>query len=148
MTPSQQLVDFIKKQEGFSSEAYKPLPTDRWTMGYGFTYINDIPVREGDSIDVETADILLEDNLKLLAQRIGIIPDAVTQQQFDAVISLAYNIGLNSFKHSDTGTRFYDGEDISDKFPLWNMSGGHVVTGLINRRARERAIYTDGYYAS
>lgn len=147
MQPSPQLIEFIKKQEGFSPEAYKPLPTDRWTMGYGSTFVDGVAVQEGDSIDEEEANNLLTQSVNTLADKLNPVPENVTQQEFDAVVSLAYNIGLSSFKHSDTGSLFYSGENIADKFPIWNRSGGRVIQGLVNRREQERAMYENGDYA-
>lgn len=148
MGPSPLLVNFIKVLEGFKDTAYKPLSTDRWTIGYGSTYINGQAVQEGDTIDLDTASQVLKDTLEDVAKQIRSIglPTGLTQSQFDAVISLVYNIGFYLFKTSDTGRLFYRGVDIGDRFALYNKSDGQVVQGLITRRARETAMYKNGTY--
>ncbi len=148
MKPSQQLVDFIKKREGFRSVAYKPLPTDRWTIGYGSTTIRNKPVVEGDVISEVEATLALMDKLSELVLDLSKpgLPLNLSSQQFDAVISLAYNIGASGFRNSDTGRLFYAGHDISNRFSLYNKSGGKVIPGLVARRKDEKNIYTNGVY--
>lgn len=148
MKPSQPLVNFVARCEDFRGVAYRPLPTDRYTVGYGSTYLQGRPVGPGDTISQEDALLQLTSDLEKLAIVIcgqG-LPDVVTQEQFDAVISLVYNIGFGTFKSSDTGRLFYAGQDISDRFALYNRSGGKVVPGLTNRRLQEKEIYVNGNY--
>lgn len=152
MKPSDELVTFVADQEGFRDTAYKPLPTDRWTVGYGSTYINGNLVQEGDTLDRVSAMSLLKESLYELATKIwqAIDPSVqsqITQNQFDAVCSLAYNIGSNLFLNSNTGRTFITGGNIANKFKLWNLSGGQIVQGLVNRRAAEQKIYTEGIYS-
>lgn len=148
MQPSNKLIDFVANIEGFRPNSYKPLPTDRWTVGYGFTLIKGIPVKEGDSITQSEAKIELQRLLVQVAKVISLIklPTTVTQQQFDAVCSLCYNIGTGAFMKSDTGKLFYAGKNISDKFALYDRSGGIVIGGLYKRRIAEKKIYDSGEY--
>ncbi len=148
MLPSQHLIEYIKRREGLSLEAYKPLASDVWTIGYGATQLENRAVREEDTITLDTANRMIEDYLDDLAMNLSRkrIPTTVTQQQFDAVVSLAYNIGCNAFITSVTGKMFYAGEDIASKFPLWIKSDGKVIPGLINRRKMDLQIYEDGVY--
>lgn len=145
MKPSQNLIDFIARHEGFKAVAYKPLPTDRWTIGYGFTYIDGYEVLMGDVITKEDALKELLDEATKVGDRLH-LPLNVIQQQFDAVVSLAYNIGVTAFNNSDTGALFKQGADISTKFPQWNRSGGLIITGLTARRLAEQKIYKEGKY--
>jgi|SRR6516164_7027619 GH24 family phage-related lysozyme (muramidase) len=147
--PSKQLVDFIARCENFRSVAYKPLPTDRYTFGYGCTYFKGKPIGPGDTISQEDALLQLTSDLEKLGLIISGpgLPSNLTQEQFDAVVSLVYNIGFGTFKSSDTGRLFYAGQDISDRFKLYNRSGGQVITGLVNRREKEKEIYTSGIYS-
>lgn len=150
MRPSQKLVDFIAAKEGFRSVAYRPLPTDRWTVGYGSTFIGGKPVVASQTISKNEAYRALAGELFDLADRIvekG-LPVGILQQQFDAVLSLVYNIGLSTFNNSNTGRAFYAGQDISDRFQLYNRSGGQVVQGLVNRRNEEREMYVSGHYGA
>ena len=150
MLASDKIKEFIASVEGFRSKAYKPLPTDRWTIGYGSTYIGGEPVEECDIITEFGAKYELDIVVNKLATQItkGRIPASVTQHEFDAVVSLVYNIGMQAFKTSATGKLFYAGLSISEKFQMWNRSNGQVIAGLTNRRAREREIYDTAVYPS
>ena len=145
MRPSDALVEFVARQEGFRAEAYKPLPTDRYTIGYGLTfYSNGQPVEKGDSITEIAAKSELEVVLIQVAKDLGEVD--CSQQQFDAVLSLCYNIGVPLFKRSATGKLFSAGANISNRFGLYVLSGGKQIEGLVNRRRKERAIYESGNY--
>lgn len=149
MIPSQKLVEFVARREGCRLTAYKPLPTDRWTIGYGSTFIDNKPVVAFQTITQEHALSLLNDELCKVAASIcslGFLGN-ITQNQFDAVVSLVYNIGFTAFKESTTGSLFYAGHDISDRFELYNKSGGKVLPGLETRREQEKDIYVRGVYA-
>jgi len=148
MKHSQKIRDFIASVEGFRGTAYKPLANDKWTVGYGFTTLYGVPVKEGDTITQDKALLFLDSLLTNLDSSLNIrkIPDKVTQNQYDAVVSLVYNIGYGNFINSNTGKLFYGGSSISDKFPQWSMSGGIKIQGLLNRRNKEKKIYDTGNY--
>ena len=150
MLASDKIKEFIKNQEGCSLVAYKPLSTDRWTIGYGCTFLEGgRPVDEHMKITQQRADDLLDAIVDRLADQISRnprIPASVTSNEFDAVVSLVYNIGFSAFKNSPTGKLFYAGLSISEKFPMWNQSGGKTIPGLVARRIREKAIYDDSNY--
>ncbi len=148
MIASQKIKDLIASFEGFSAKAYQPVPGDKWTVGYGSTVVDGSAVMEGDAIDEIHAKEVLETVVDNVARQISSkqIPSNVTQNQFDAVVSLVYNIGYGNFKSSNTGKMFYGGENISDKFLLWIKSGGKIYQGLIKRRVKESKIYDGGSY--
>lgn len=150
MKASDKIRSFISLAEGFRLKAYKPLETDRWTIGYGATYINSVPVEEGMEISKEDAISLLNATIDVICSMLSAddkIPQNVSQSQFDAVVSLVFNIGISAFKKSETGSMFYLGKNIADKFPLWNRSGGVVVAGLVERRKKEKEIYEHSIYS-
>jgi GH24 family phage-related lysozyme (muramidase) len=68
---------------------------------------------------------------------------AVNQNQFDAMVSLDYNIGGGNFKNSSVVANVNKGDfsAAADSFKLWNKSGGVVVQGLVNRRELEVALF-------
>lgn len=147
MQASQRIKDFIGRQEGCRLTSYKPLSTDRWTIGYGFTYYDEnTSVGPGETISQDSADAMLSEKVDSVAERLGEVPETVTQQQFDAVVSLVYNIGVTEFKESGTGQSFYTGLNISERFLAWNESGGRILMGLVVRRTKEKAIYDTGDY--
>ena len=135
---SKEGLDLIKSFEGLSLKAYKCLPTEKYyTIGYGH-YGSD--VKFGQVITTKEAeDLLLKDIAKFEANVNSYMSKYnFTQNQFDALVSFAYNIGsinqLTAF-----GTRSI--KTISDKIPLYNKSGGKVVSGLTKRRAKEKALF-------
>ena len=148
MQPSQEIIDFIKRKEGFKANAYRPLPTDRPTIGYGSTYYyNGSVVQLGDTITEYVASQLLANKLDTFAEEISKFTNGkCTQQQFDAVLSLCYNVGVSAIQNSTTGIMFKNGEDISDRFVMWNKSGGQEIPGLTARRLEEKQIYITGTY--
>jgi GH24 family phage-related lysozyme (muramidase) len=68
---------------------------------------------------------------------------AVNQNQFDAMVSLDYNIGGGNFKSSSVVANINKGDFVAaaSSFKLWNKSGGVVVQGLVNRRELEVALF-------
>lgn len=66
-----------------------------------------------------------------------------TQNQFDAMTSLAYNIGLGNFKSSTLLKKHKAGDYAGAKaqFAVWKNANGKVMQGLVNRRAEEAALY-------
>lgn len=148
MKPSEDIYKFIMNEEDFRDRAYKPLSTDRYTIGFGSTFYNNgDPVCIGDTITLDEATNLLKTKVNCCATGLSSITNPVcTQQQFDAVLSLCYNVGLDEFKNSTTGTLFYKGINIANRFALWNKSKGKVIKGLTVRRLKERTIYETGVY--
>jgi lysozyme len=146
--PSEKIKNFIKSKEGLSLVAYRPIPTDKPTIGYGSTYyIDGTPVTMGDKIDLESANHIFEYHLDSFVRQLNdITPAGTTQNQFDAILSLCYNIGFRNFATSTSGKLYKEGQDIARRILLWNLSGGKPVKGLTNRRIQERAIYEYGLY--
>lgn len=75
--------------------------------------------------------------------------DRTTQQQFDAFVSLAYNIGQSAFR-SSTAARLHNAgaptDEVCDAIERWRFAGDHESIGLVARRACEVAVYRDGIY--
>jgi lysozyme len=65
----------------------------------------------------------------------------MTQNQFDACVSLAFNIGAAGFATSTVVRKLNAGDTAgaADAFRLWNKAGGQILQGLVNRREAERA---------
>lgn len=133
-------IDLIKSFEGFRASAYRD-PVGVWTIGWGFTR----GVRAGDTITRAQADQRL---LSELAQYEAAVYAATagaptTQPQFDALVSLAYNIGIAGLQRSTALRRHREGQHnaAARAFALWNQAGGRVLPGLTRRRAAEAALY-------
>jgi lysozyme len=123
--------------------AYKPLPTDRWTIGFGHV----VGVHEGMVCTPEqAADWLMDDvadaeNAVNLFVKIGL-----TQEEFDALVDFCFNVGITAFQHSTLLAKLNDNdiEGAIGEFEKWDMSGGEHVAGLLRRRNAERALFTLG----
>lgn len=136
---------FIEGFEGCSLTAYL-CPAGVPTIGYGHT----AGVKMGDALPNKDAadDLLHVDLITLEASVDRALGDApTTQHQFDAMVSLAFNIGYGGFA-SSTVLRDHKGGNASDEpraFGMWNkaMIDGSLtsVPGLTRRRAAEAAVY-------
>lgn len=67
----------------------------------------------------------------------------INQNQFDALVSLTYNIGSGAFKNSTLLKKLNKGDyqGAADQFLVWNKAGGKVMKGLVRRREAERALF-------
>lgn len=142
MKLSQRGIDLIKQFEGYSSKAYPDPATGGapWTIGYGTTK----GVKPGMVITAEQAEKMLRDDVAKFESGVSsLITSPTTQGQFDAMVSLAYNIGLGNFGKSTLlkkhNARCYT--CAADQFRVWNRANGKVMNGLTKRRAAERQVY-------
>ena len=128
----------IKRAEGLRLDAYQD-GGGVWTIGYGST----LGVRKGMVITPGEAERRLTDDLA----RHDITPliegSPTTANQFAAMTSLAFNIGLDRFKGSTVLKRHRQGNyaRAADAFLLWKYDNGKIVKGLLNRREAERLLY-------
>lgn len=135
-------LSLIKTAEGCRLKAYL-CPAKVLTIGYGHTGPD---VFEGQEIDAAEAEMLLRRDVAQFERCITkVCPGPTTQSQFDAMVSLAFNIGEAAFKRSSV-CRLHNAEkypEAQQAFGLWNKAGGKVVNGLVTRRAREADRYDD-----
>lgn len=131
--------ELIKSFEGLELEAYL-CPANIWTIGYGHTG----DVKEGDTITKAEADELLEKDLEKFRGGVNrCVKVPLNENQFGALVSFAYNVGIGSLQ-SSTLLKLLNACDYdaaSDQFLRWNKSGGKVLTGLTRRREAERAVF-------
>lgn len=146
MKLSQKGLDLIKKFEGFSAKPYlcsAGVPT----IGYGSTYYaNGVKVKMTDSpISEEWAEELLQKVVTHYERGVdSMTRDDINQNQFDALVSFAYNVGLTNYKNSTLLKRINANPkdpDIQKQFMKWVRAGGKVIKGLINRRTIEANLY-------
>jgi lysozyme len=127
----------IKRSEGLKLDAYRD-GGGVWTIGYGSTR----GVHEGMTITPGEAERLLIEDLE--RHNINPFLDCPTKQcEFDAMTSLAFNIGLERFRNSTVLKRHKQGNRIAaaNAFLLWRFIAGKPSQGLLNRREAERKIY-------
>ncbi|MBQ7505299.1 MAG: glycoside hydrolase family protein [Ruminococcus sp.] len=132
-------LNLIKSYEGLSLKACKALPTEQYyTIGYGH-YGPD--VKPGQTITQAAALRLLNEDCKKFVNAVNkALKVSVTQNQFDAMVSLAYNIGVNGFAESDLVKYLNAGKFFKAcaEFPLWRRDEKkNIVPGLQNRRTKE-----------
>lgn len=145
MKASDKGLALIKQFEGFSARPYL-CPAGVPTIGYGATYypdgrrvtMQDRPVTEADATAMLRA--------MLASYEAGIaryVQVPLTQGQYDALVSFAYNLGLAALK-SSTLLRLVNARDwqgAAAQFPRWNRAGGKVLPGLTRRREAERVMF-------
>lgn len=141
MRISKEGIDLIKKFEGFREDAYL-CPAGVWTIGYGHTK----GVKPEDKISPEQAEMYLRQDLSDSEESVSrLVTAPIEQCQFDALVSLVYNIGCGNF-YSSTIRRLVnqgciDKTKITHAFCMWKKSQGRVLSGLIRRREAESALY-------
>ena len=85
----------------------------------------------------------MANDLKKFESAVNQVKVPLNQNQYDALVSLAYNIGVGAFLSSTLfkklNTKDYKGA--AEQFDRWNRAGGKVMRGLTNRRAKERKLF-------
>lgn len=142
MRTSQQGIDLIKEFEGFSERVYL-CPGGVYTIGYGHTR----GVQIGDTCTREKAEEYLRDDLKDTEEAIeALIEVPLTQNQFDALVSLVYNIGSGNFYDSTIrrviNCKVADREEYRRAWMMWVKSKGKVLKGLVRRREAEYKLFS------
>jgi lysozyme len=131
----------IIEREGCKLKAYRD-SGGVWTICVGHTSRAGPPVVTPGMVCTltECRAILANDLKKFEVTVNAAIKVPMTQNQFDAMVSLCFNIGGYGFKNSSVVRRFNAGDiaGAADAFLLWNKVKGRVVQGLVNRRRRER----------
>ena len=144
MKVSNKGLELIKEFEGFSANAYL-CSAKKATIGYGNTFWEDgAPVKIGDQISKERAETLLKHVVDNFSVAVEVdIKIEVSQNQFDAMVSLAYNIGLGAFKNSTLLRQLNRGNFVgaSQEFLRWDKSNGKPLLGLTRRREREKLLF-------
>lgn len=135
----------ITEWEGCKLTAYKD-PVGILTIGVGHTGPDVVP---GMRISQAQADEILSRDLERFERAVERLCPGASQQQFDALVSFAFNCGEGALerstlrKHHNAGSHAEAGRE----FDKWNKAKGQVLAGLTRRRAGERAVYERGEYA-
>ncbi|HGH4750889.1 TPA: lysozyme [Serratia marcescens] len=144
MNISKNGIELIKQFEGLELEAYQD-SVGVWTIGYGWTQaVDGKKIAPGMRIDQATADRLLKCGVVQYEQGVNqLVKVRITQRQFDALVSFAYNLGLRSLSTSTLLRKLNDGDKqgAADEFGRWVNAGGKRLDGLVTRRAAERRMF-------
>jgi GH24 family phage-related lysozyme (muramidase) len=128
-------LNLIKQFEGCRLTAYKDssgIPT----IGYGHTK----GVKLGQKITQAQADEYLRQDVASAEKAVSKYKYNYNINQFSALVSFTYNCGPGNLKLiTSNGTRTLD--QISARLPNYNKAGGHVLAGLIRRRAAEKKLF-------
>lgn len=140
MNISEKGIKLIKNFEGCRLEAYK-CPAGIWTVGYGHTGST---VHQGLKISQLEADSLLKTDLIIHCNNVSkLVKVPLNQNQFDALVSLEYNIGYGNFSRSTLlkllNTKNY--KDAAEQFAVWRLGGGKILPGLVRRRKAEKDLF-------
>jgi lysozyme len=146
MKPSKNAIDLIKKWEGLYLESYL-CPAKVPTIGYGtIRYPDGSKVKMGEKISMKRAEELLIHEVEKIAAQIPVLN--VNQNQYDALVSFVYNLGIGAFLRSTLYRKCqvnpYD-LTIRDEFLKWSKArvNGELkrLKGLVRRRTDEYNLY-------
>ena len=145
MEVSKKGIDLIAEFEGFSPKPYLD-PIGIPTIGYGTTfYLNNKKVTMFDPpINESEARKLLSIVANKFGQQVQEITRELNQNQFDAVVSFVYNVGIGNYRKSTLLKKINANPcdaSIAYEFRRWNKASGKVLKGLVNRRKKEADLY-------
>lgn len=137
--------DLIKSFEGCKLKAYQ-CSAKKWTIGYGNTFYEDgKPVLPGHAITQEKADELFEIIANEFAAKVAkLVTSNVTDNQFGALVSFAYNCGIANLQKSTLLKKVnanHNDPGIRSEFLKWNKANSKVLAGLTRRREAESNLY-------
>ena len=146
MIVSKNGLDLIKEFESFKSKPYL-CPSQKATIGFGSTYYPD-----GKKVTLQDKEITEEKAFEILEyiankdfgsniNKVAKVP--LNQNQFDALVSFAYNIGNGNFNSSTLLRWLNQGnyKEASMQLLRWDKSKGIVLNGLTKRRKAEKALF-------
>ena len=139
MNISKKGIDLIKRFEGCRLKAYR-CPAGVWTIGYGHTG----NVKSTDVITQEKAEEILKRDLKVHEDNVKrVVKIALTQNQFDALVSFEYNVGYGAFANSTLLKLLNSGNynAAAKQFERWVHVGDNILEGLIRRRNAEKELF-------
>jgi len=141
---SPEIKAFIKSFESLRLTAYDD-GTGVWTIGYGHTkgVLPGMKITRTQAEDWFRADLGVAEGTMRLAVKVPL-----EQHEYDALLSLVFNIGGGNFSKSTLRTLLNElrYEDAAWEFPKWRKAGGKVLQGLVKRRDAEHVLFVTGHY--
>lgn len=140
MQTSQKGIDLIKQFEGLSLKVYDDAVGLK-TIGYGHL------IKKGEvftTLTQKEAEDLLAKDLKQFEVGVSTsVKVALTQNQFDALVSFAFNLGMSNLNSSTLLKKLNAGDitGASNEFVRWNKAGNKVLAGLTRRRMAEKELF-------
>lgn len=139
MKTSNKGIDLIKKHEGFRPKAYR-CSANVLTIGFGHT----LNVKSTDVITLDEAEYFLRQDVEFAEKEVNKHNLNINQNQFDALVSFVFNLGVGNFARSTLLRKIKSNPDdptIRKEFERWVYAGGKILTGLIKRRKEEANLY-------
>lgn len=133
---------FIAKQEGTANTVYKDV-VNISTVCTG--HVTTLPV--GTYVSNTVCEDLLKQDTKIAGDAVKrLVKVPITQEQYDAMVSLTFNIGVGNFSKSTLLRRVNEKNCYSaaNEFTRWNKAKGVVYKGLTRRREAERQMFLSG----
>jgi lysozyme len=137
----------IRRSEGFRGQAYRDA-VGVWTIGYGHTSLAGPPA-VGPGLRITEAEgnaILARDVERFAAGVRAAVQVPLSDAQFAALVSFAFNVGLGAFRNSSVLKAVNAGDfaAVPERLALWVKAGGRTLPGLVKRRAAEGALFAGG----
>lgn len=139
MKISQKGIDLIKLYEGCKLFAYRD-SVGVVTIGYGHTK----DVKMGQAITQKQAEDFLREDIVSVEKFLNLLGINFTQNQFDALCSWTFNLGIGNLKSSTMCKKMMTGasdEEVTDQLIKWHNAGGKPLLGLMKRRAAEANMF-------
>lgn len=134
----------LEQFEGLRLESYLD-SAGIYTIGYGtIKYPDGSKVKKGDKITKAQAKEYKLHDLKEFESTVNTsVTVPLSQNQYDALVSLSYNIGSNAFKNSTLLRKLNasDYKGAAEQLLVWNKVNSKRVQGLVNRREAERNLF-------
>lgn len=140
MKTSKKGIDLIKQFEGCRLQTYK-CSAGVDTIGYGHTGKD---VQPAMKITETQAEVLLSGDLTFFENGVNKLGLPLSQNQFDALVSFAFNLGLGNLQSSTLLKKARinpTDKSIRNEFNKWVNAGGKRIEGLVKRRAAEANLY-------
>ncbi|MEM9450399.1 MAG: lysozyme [Cyanobacteria bacterium P01_E01_bin.6] len=131
--------DLVKRFEGLRLKSYL-CPANVWTVGYGSTD----GITKGMRITESEADSILDKDLIRFEKAVTeLVKVELSGNEFAALVSLAFNIGIGAFKRSTLLKLLNKNKRAiaAEEFDRWVWGGGKILPGLVERRAAEKALF-------
>ena len=134
-------IALIQSYEKCRLKAYLPTPADKWTIGWGHT---------GDDVGPDTVWTQEEADAEFLNDIAWVencvnkaVTAQLTQNEFDALCSLCFNIGCPKFQTSTLVKLLnqHNFDAAEQEFRRWDKQKGQVLAGLTKRRAEEARLF-------
>lgn len=139
-------IELIKQFEGLSLKPYLDA-VNIPTIGFGNTFYEDgtkVTLKDKPITEERATELLEFTANKTFSENINkVVKVPLNQNQFDALVSFAYNIGNKNFNWSTLLKKLNlsDYEGASQEFGRWNQAGGKILNGLVLRRQKEKELF-------